>query len=193
MTLRTRTTLAAVALTVASIGNASAHDAAADDGRLCNTVIDGESSPLLTGNGRLVVHGDTYDCPQPEPVVAVVTPAPEPPKPEVIASISGDVAFDLNKATLKPEFKFELDQIIATLKESPKTDLEIVGHTDSTGTEDYNQGLSERRAQAVADYLEQNGISSNRFTAFGRGESDPVASNSTREGRAKNRRVDIQG
>ncbi len=111
----------------------------------------------------------------------------------MIASISGDVAFDLNKATLKPEFYPELNRIITTLNESPDTNFEIVGHADSTGAADYNQGLSERRAAAVADYFRANGVSPDRFTTSGRGETDPVASNETREGRAKNRRVDIQG
>jgi len=195
MTLRIRTTLAAVALTVASIGTASAHEAAADEGRLCNPVHDKTASALMTKGGRFVVHGSTFDCPKPEPVVAAVAPAPEPqpaPEPVVIVSISGDVAFDLNKATLKPDFQFELDKIIATLNESPETKFEIVGHADSTGAADYNQGLSERRAAAVADYFRRNGITPDRFTTSGRGEMDPVASNETREGRARNRRVDIQ-
>lgn len=193
MMLRIPTTLAAAALTVATIGQASAHEAADDVGRLCNPVQDSGASPLITGDGRFVIHGDTFDCPKPEPVVqAKAPPPPPPPEPVVIASISGDVAFDLNKATLKPEFHFELDKIIATLNESPETQFEIVGHADSTGEADYNQGLSERRAAAVADYFSKNGIASSRFTTSGRGEMDPVASNKTREGRARNRRVDIQ-
>ena len=195
MTRRIPMTLAAVALTFVAIDQASAHDVAADDGRLCNPVHDKTDAALLTKNGRFVTHGDTFDCPKPEPVVEAVAPAPEPepaPEPTVIASISGDVAFDLNKATLKPEFYSELDRIISTLNESPETKFEIVGHADSTGEADYNQGLSERRASAVAEYFARNGISADRFTTSGRGEMDPIASNKTREGRAKNRRVDIQ-
>lgn len=194
MTLRLSTTLAAVALTVVAIGEADAHQVAADEGRLCNPVHDRTEAALMTRNGRFVIHGDTFDCPQPEPVVEAKAPAPPPPPPEpvVIASISGDVAFDLNKATLKPEFYPELNRIIATLNESPETQFEIVGHADSTGEADYNQGLSERRARSVADYFTKNGIAPGRFTTSGRGEMDPVASNKTKEGRAKNRRVDIQ-
>lgn len=193
--LRFPTTLAAAALTMVAVGEASAHEAAADDGRLCNPVHDKTASPLVTRDGRFVIHGDTVDCPQPEQVVANVTPEPEPAppaEPVVIASIASDVAFDLNKAVLKPDFYGELDQIIATLKQSPETRFEIVGHADSTGATDYNQGLSERRAAAVADYLTRHGIEPNRFSTSGRGEMDPVASNKTKEGRAKNRRVDIQ-
>ncbi|MDH3663759.1 MAG: OmpA family protein [Alphaproteobacteria bacterium] len=187
-------TLAAAALTFVAVGQAAAHEVAADEGRLCNPVHDRGTSPLMTGSGRFVIHGNTFDCPQPapEPVLAKAEPAPAP-EPAVIASISGDVAFDLNKATLKPAFYSELNRIIATLNESPETQFEIVGHADSTGDADYNQGLSERRAAAVADYFRQNGVAADRFTTSGRGEMDPVASNETREGRAKNRRVDIQG
>ncbi len=195
MMLKVSTTLAASALIVAAVGQVGAHEAAEDVGRLCNPVQDGTTSALMTSTGRFVTHGDTFDCPKAEPVVQATAPAPAPtppPEPVVIASISGDVAFDLNKATLKPEFRWELDKIIKTLNESPETKFEIVGHADSTGEADYNQGLSERRAKAVADYFAQNGIDDNRFTSSGRGEMDPIASNETREGRAKNRRVDIQ-
>ncbi|MGI9484613.1 MAG: OmpA family protein [Geminicoccaceae bacterium] len=195
MMLKVSTTLAAALLTAMAIGAADAHDAASDEGRLCNPVHDSTTSALMTSNGRFVTHGDTFDCPKAEPVVQAAAPAPAPtppPDPVVIASISGDVAFDLNKATLKPEFRWELDRIITTLNESPETKFEIVGHADSTGDADYNQGLSERRAKSVADYFAQNGIDPSRFTSSGRGEMDPVAPNETREGRAKNRRVDIQ-
>lgn len=193
--LRIQTAIAAVALSFAVAGETSAHEAEADEGRLCNPVHDKTDAALITKNGRFVTHGGTSECPKPEPVVQARAPTPEPepaPEPVVIASISGDVAFDLNKATLKSEFYPELNRIIATLNESPETKFEIVGHADSTGAADYNQGLSERRALAVADYFKQNGIPGDRFTTSGRGEMDPVASNETKEGRAKNRRVDIQ-
>ncbi|NJO36784.1 MAG: OmpA family protein [Rhizobiales bacterium] len=193
--LKIPTTLAAVALAVAAFGQAGAHEAASDEGRLCNPVHDKTGAGLMTRNSRFVTHAGTFDCPKPEPVVQAKAPAPAPappPAPVVIASISGDVAFDLNKATLKPEFYPELNQIIATLNQSPETRFEIVGHADSTGEADYNQGLSERRALAVADYLQRNGVAPDRFTTSGRGEMDPVASNETKDGRARNRRVDIQ-
>ena len=195
MKLTMPTTLAAAALTLVAVGEATAHDAAADEGRLCNAVQDRGITPLMTKGGRFVIHGGTFDCPQPEPepVLAKAEPAPVPaPEPVVIASISGDVAFDLNKATLKPDFYPELDRIVATLNESPETRFEIVGHADSTGEADYNQGLSERRAAAVADYFTRQGVDSSRFTTSGRGEMDPIASNETKAGRAQNRRVDIQ-
>jgi outer membrane protein OmpA-like peptidoglycan-associated protein len=189
--LKISTTLAAVALAVAALGQAGAHEVASDEGRLCNPVQDRSGSALITRASRFVIHDGTFDCPKPEPVVQAKAPAPTK-QPVVIASISGDVAFDLNKAILKPEFYPKLNQIIATLNKSPETRFEIVGHADSTGAADYNQGLSERRALAVADYFERNGVARDRFITSGRGEMDPVASNETKEGRARNRRVDIQ-
>lgn len=190
--LRYPTVLAAIAAIFVA-GNVAAHDAGPDEGRLCNPVHDKSTSPLMAGDGRYVIHGGTAGCPQPEPVVAAVAPTPAPaPEPVVIASISSDVAFDLNKADLKPSFHSRLDDIIVTLKDSPETKFEVVGHADDTGAADYNQGLSERRAAAVADYLIKGGVSPSRFTTSGRGEMDPITTNSTKEGRAKNRRVDVQ-
>jgi OOP family OmpA-OmpF porin len=169
-----------------------AHDAPADEGRVCNPVTDSDALPVVTSDGRYVQHGGTEACPEPEPVVEAPEPEPEPaPEPVVIASISSDVAFDLNSDMLTPAASAELDRIVGVLQESPETEFEVVGHADSTGEADYNQDLSERRAQAVADYLERGGVAKDRFTVSGRGETDPVASNETREGRAQNRRVEL--
>lgn len=100
--------------------------------------------------------------------------------------------FDFDSAVLKPAMRSELDSVASQVNASPGDEmLEIVGHTDSTGPEGYNQGLSERRAQAAADYLAGQGISSGNMTVKGMGESSPVADNSTRDGRAMNRRVEI--
>ncbi|UCC66415.1 MAG: OmpA family protein, partial [Deltaproteobacteria bacterium] len=85
-----------------------------------------------------------------------------------------------------------LDQQVAKLKENPTVRVEIAGHTDITGPEAYNQGLSERRARAVMEYFISRGISADRLKAVGYGESSPIAKNETREGRAKNRRVEMR-
>ncbi|MCB1801619.1 MAG: OmpA family protein [Gammaproteobacteria bacterium] len=100
--------------------------------------------------------------------------------------------FDFDSARLKPAMESELDGVASKVNASRGDEmLEIVGHTDSTGPEGYNQGLSERRAQAAADYLAGKGVSSGNMTVKGMGESSPVADNGTREGRAMNRRVEI--
>jgi OOP family OmpA-OmpF porin len=107
-------------------------------------------------------------------------------------SLSAGALFDLNKDTLKDAGKAELDELATRIQGMKEVrSLKIVGHTDSTGTDAYNQQLSERRAAAVKTYLQNHGISSSMMTTLGMGESQPTASNATREGRAQNRRVEI--
>lgn len=114
---------------------------------------------------------------------------------EIIESITINLdvdEFDFDSAKLKPEMETALDDVAARIAASKGDEtLSVVGHTDSTGPEAYNQGLSERRAQAVVDYLAGQGVSSDRMTASGMGETSPIADNGTREGRARNRRVEI--
>jgi len=102
------------------------------------------------------------------------------------------VFFETNKATLKPESHVTLDDAAKILKDNPKITVEIQGHTDNVGSDEYNQTLSQRRAQSVVDYLVKiHGIEVNRLTAMGYGESKPIASNDTPEGRSLNRRVEF--
>jgi OOP family OmpA-OmpF porin len=109
----------------------------------------------------------------------------------VVINVTAD-HFAFDSAELKPKMQAELDTVVARVKGSKGDEmLEVVGHTDSTGPDAYNQGLSERRAQAAADYLASQGISASSMTVKGMGESVPVADNGTREGRAMNRRVEI--
>jgi outer membrane protein OmpA-like peptidoglycan-associated protein len=102
-----------------------------------------------------------------------------------------DILFDLNEATLKNEAKVVIAKLAGILLILPELNLRVEGHTDSTGSADYNQGLSERRATSVRDFLAQQGIGGQRMVAVGYGLTRPVADNSTREGRARNRRVEI--
>lgn len=115
---------------------------------------------------------------------------------EIIANVVLDVIggeFDFDSADLKPGAKAALDDIAAKLAASPgEEQVEVIGFTDSSGAEAYNLILSERRAQAAADYLISKGIDPTTITVIGMGESSPIADNSTREGRAKNRRVEIK-
>ncbi|CSC64054.1 outer membrane protein OmpA [Vibrio cholerae] len=99
--------------------------------------------------------------------------------------------FATASAELKPATVQKLDKIVGYLNQYPQAKVEVVGHTDSTGSEAYNQKLSERRAQAVAKALEAQGIDASRISAKGLGESSPIASNATAEGREKNRRVEL--
>lgn len=106
-------------------------------------------------------------------------------------TMTSGTSFDVDSAQLKPSFYSTLDKIAEVLKRYGKTQLALVGHTDSTGSDAYNQQLSERRAQAVEKYFLSNGVIPERLQAFGRGESQPRASNATPEGRTLNRRVEI--
>lgn len=101
--------------------------------------------------------------------------------------------FDFDKAEVKPGFFPLLDSIAKTMSDNPKITVQVEGHTDSVGSEVYNQGLSERRANAIKDSLvERNGVNPGRLNAVGFGESNPIMTNDTEEGRAKNRRVDLK-
>lgn len=102
------------------------------------------------------------------------------------------VRFDFDSARLTPDSKASLDDAVKILERHSELQVEIAGHTDSIGSETYNQGLSERRARAVRDYLVAHGIDAGRLTVRGYGETEPVADNATRVGRAANRRVEMR-
>ena len=103
-----------------------------------------------------------------------------------------DITFDVDRADIKPQFYRTLNAVAIVLNAYPETDVLIAGHTDSTGSDAYNQQLSERRAAAVMHYLVSQGVDPNRIQARGFGERYPIADNSTEQGRALNRRVEIR-
>lgn len=100
--------------------------------------------------------------------------------------------YPLNSTAVDSQSKDELAALALFLNQNPEVSIELVGHTDSSGSSEYNQTISEQRAQAVADELESQGVESSRITVSGQGESNPIASNDTAEGRSKNRRVEIK-
>jgi OOP family OmpA-OmpF porin len=126
--------------------------------------------------------------PLPPPPPPKAQPAPPPPKEKVVLR---GVNFDFNKATIRPDAKVILDEAATILKRNPDARVNVDGYTDSIGTKEYNQKLSERRATSVVDYLGAQGVDRSRLTPRGFGESNPVDSNKTKEGRAKNRRVEL--
>jgi OOP family OmpA-OmpF porin len=103
----------------------------------------------------------------------------------------GKIRFESGRASIDPDSAGLLDRLIETAMRCPTADIEIAGHTDSDGEDGFNQALSEKRAQAVADYLVKAGLPANRFIATGYGSSQPIASNDTDEGKAQNRRIDF--
>jgi OmpA-OmpF porin, OOP family len=126
---------------------------------------------------------------------AAAPAAPKAAAPVAAASkvtYAADAFFDFDKAVVKPAGKAKLDDLVAKVKGINLEVIIAVGHTDSIGSDAYNQKLSVRRAEAVKAYLVSKGIEKNRIYTEGKGEKQPVASNKTKEGRAKNRRVEIE-
>jgi outer membrane protein OmpA-like peptidoglycan-associated protein len=109
----------------------------------------------------------------------------------LIVKFDSGILFDVNKADLKDAAKTNIQNLAVSMKNNPDTDIMIIGHTDASGTDAYNQGLSERRAQSVKDYALINGVESTRISTVGKGESEPIADNTTEAGMAQNRRVEI--
>ncbi|WP_223550307.1 OmpA family protein [Pseudomonas sp. A-B-19] len=114
----------------------------------------------------------------------------EPAQSEVI-TLSDDVLFAFNQSDLTPTAKSQLDALMSKFEDADVVSIKVVGHTDSVGSDAYNQTLSERRASSVAEYLLSQGVAPNKVTSEGKGASQPIADNETEEGRAKNRRVDL--
>ncbi|SDZ98709.1 OmpA-OmpF porin, OOP family [Thiothrix caldifontis] len=129
--------------------------------------------------------------PAPAPAPAPPPPAPAP-APIQKMTLTSDANFDFDKATLKPAGQANLDQFLSGLAGAKVSGISVVGHTDSVGSDAYNQKLSEQRAAAVANYLAGKGVPAAAIQASGKGESQPVADNSTKAGRAANRRVEVE-
>ncbi len=110
----------------------------------------------------------------------------------ILVNLPDGVTFDVGSASLKPEFRATLDKVAQSLKDYPDSLVDVYGHTDSTGSDAFNQTLSESRARTVMSYLITQGVPAARLRSQGFGETMPVASNDTPEGRAKNRRVEIK-
>ena len=152
-------------------------------------------------DGAIVPVAPAAPAPAPAPAPAVVVPPPvvvapvAPVAPATVATkvtFAADAFFDFNKSVVKPEGKAKLDDLVGKIKDINLEVIIAVGHTDSVGSDAYNQKLSVRRSEAVKAYLVSKGIEKNRVYTEGKGEKQPVADNKTAEGRAKNRRVEIE-
>jgi OOP family OmpA-OmpF porin len=142
-------------------------------------------------DGEIVKAAAPVAAPAAEPAPA---PAPAPVAAPVSEKVTfaADALFDFDKAVLKADGKAKIDDLVSKLKDVNLEVIIAVGHTDSVGSDAYNQKLSIRRAEAVKAYLVSKGIETNRVYTEGKGEKQPVADNKTSAGRAKNRRVEIE-
>jgi outer membrane protein OmpA-like peptidoglycan-associated protein len=140
----------------------------------------------------------------PAPAPARPTPPPPPPRrvtppppPAVVEPaertiILENILFDFDKTAVKPAMARILDRLVTFLNEERRKTIHLEGHTDSVGPEQYNQGLSKRRAGSVKNYVTQKGVDASRVTVEGFGETKPIADNKTRDGRSRNRRVEVK-
>ena len=169
-------------------------------------VSDSEGKVVTSGFGECVKNGawqQDLSTPECDPALAARLEAdratdlaavePSIPEPALLRlSDKRNVMFEFNSATLTPAATEELDRVLGKIREFDQIEsIDVVGHTDNTGSERYNQSLSEQRAASVSQFLESRGVRASLLSTQGEGEARPVADNATREGRAMNRRVDI--
>ncbi|MDA3877182.1 MAG: OmpA family protein [Halothiobacillus sp.] len=168
-------------------------------------VFDSAGNPVMTPYGKCVHNGHGKLTPETaimacdpdmmaKPKVEAAAPAAlvePPPAPEMkTITLTADTYFDFDKYNLKPAGKQALDKLISEMGSMNSiAKIKVVGYTDSIGTEKYNIGLSQRRAKTVATYLAAHNIPADKIETVGMGEADPIATNKTKVGRAKNRRV----
>jgi outer membrane protein OmpA-like peptidoglycan-associated protein len=175
------------ALTGAAIGAVAANKSAkgAALGAVGGALVGG-----LVGNYMEKQRRDFEKVLAPE-IAAGVIQVQKLPNDQILVGMTSESTFEVDSAQIKPDFYSTMDKIANVVNKYGKTQLAIAGYTDSTGSATYNQGLSERRAGAVRTYLLDDGVYPARMTATGYGQRYPVASNSTEQGRSRNRRVDI--
>lgn len=204
---------------VSAVAAASLMSATSAFAGVTPNLLDSSGKPVRDGSGacvQVLTSVEHPDCvakkivaaaPAPAPVAPPAAPA-EPAKPaepaaganvakapetkKVAITIQAEALFDFDKSVLKPAGRASIDDAVSKMKTLDVTAIIATGHTDSRGTDEYNQRLSERRATTVKDYMVSKGVPAAKITMQGKGETQPVATNKTDEGRAKNRRVDIE-
>ena len=192
-------------------GVAFAHNAGEVGTALPGHLRDSNNHPVLDSSKECVnlgysvgadhQHTPPGDCtvqpppPPPPAPVAAPEPPPPPPAPKPVKqkiTLQADALFDFDKAVLKSGDRTEIDGEIAKMQQVQVDSIVTTGHTDGIGTDAYNDKLGLRRAQAVKDYMVSKGVPADKITVDSKGKRQPVASNKTKEGRAKNRRVEIE-
>ena len=156
---------------------------------------DGAIKPAMAAPAPAPAPAPAAASPAPAPAAAPAAPVAPPPPPAPVSekvTFAADAFFDVAKWNLKPEGKAKLDDLVSKMGGINLEVIIAVGHTDSDGSDAYNQKLSVRRSESVKAYLVSKGIEKNRVYTEGKGEKQPVADNKTKEGKKKNRRVEIE-
>ena len=157
---------------------------------------DGAIKPMMAAPAPAPAPAAAPPAPAPAPAAAPAAPPPPPPPPPAPVSekvtFAADAFFNVAKWDLKPEGKAKLDDLVSKMSGINLEVIIAVGHTDSDGGDAYNQKLSVKRSESVKAYLVSKGVEKNRVYTEGKGEKQPVADNKTKEGKQKNRRVEIE-
>lgn len=154
-------------------------------------LLQGEALLGATSGGKPDDRNILFQCVARAQIAAPVPAMPATPMPPAATTLNADASFDTAQATLRSEARARLDHLIGQAKGASINTVTVNGYTDSIGSDAYNQDLSEGRANTVASYLRDHGLKASRFISHGYGKADPVDTNATEEGRARNRRVDV--
>lgn len=157
----------------------------------CNTVVDSTGKPVIAANNTAVLHAGSYDCPPP-PAAAAVAPAAAVPPAAALANAVYFVFFDFDKSAITPAAQDILNTVVSDARRTSASRLNVVGHTDTSGSPAYNQRLSERRATAVREALVQRGVPAGQIATRGVGESQPLIATGDGVREPSNRRAEVR-
>ncbi len=156
----------------------------------CNTVVDSTGKPVIAANNTSVLHTGSYDCPPPP--AAAAAPAAAVPPAAPLANAVYFVFFDFDKSVITPAAQDILNTVVSDARRTNASRLNVVGHTDTSGSPAYNQALSERRAGAVREALVQRGVPSGQIATRGLGESQPLIATGDGVREPSNRRAEVR-
>ncbi|UEM04300.1 OmpA family protein [Skermanella rosea] len=157
----------------------------------CNTVVDSTGKPVVAANNTAVLHAGSYDCPPP-PAAAAAAPAAAVPPAAPLANAVYFVFFDFDRSAITPAAQDILNTVVSDARRTNASRLNVLGHTDTSGSPAYNQRLSERRATAVREALVQRGVPAGQITTRGLGETQPLIATGDGVREPSNRRAEIR-
>ncbi|UEM20168.1 OmpA family protein [Skermanella mucosa] len=157
----------------------------------CNTVVDSTGKPVVAANNTAVLHAGSYDCPPP-PAAAAAAPAAAVPPAAPLANAVYFVFFDFDRSAITPAAQDILNTVVSDARRTNASRLNVLGHTDTSGSPAYNQRLSERRASAVREALVQRGVPAGQITTRGLGETQPLIATGDGVREPSNRRAEIR-